>query len=188
MRPGQNRRMRGRNNAPNGGGGNRKAPNPLQRSYESNGPDVKVRGTAQHIAEKYLQLARDAQASGDPVAAESYWQHAEHYLRLIAAAHEQYRQANPSYRPYEPSQDQDDEDMDEPGPYSGGPQNQPQNQPQPEARFPVSGEQDGDFQPRFQQREQREFQPRPPREQREFQPRDQQPRENREFQPRQPRE
>ena len=78
--------------------------------------------------------------------------------------------------------------MDEPGPYSGGPQNQPQNQPQPEARFPVSGEQDGDFQPRFQQREQREFQPRPPREQREFQPRDQQPRENREFQPRQPRE
>lgn len=77
MRPGQNKRMRGRN---------RRGPNPLTRSYESNGPDVKVRGTAQHIAEKYTQLARDAHASGDPVAAESYLQHAEHYYRLIAAA------------------------------------------------------------------------------------------------------
>ena len=70
MRPGQNKRMRGRNN--------RKGPNPLTRAYESNGPDVKVRGTAQHIAEKYLQLARDAQSSGDPVMAESYLQHSEH--------------------------------------------------------------------------------------------------------------
>ncbi|MCA4909553.1 MAG: DUF4167 domain-containing protein, partial [Methylobacterium sp.] len=77
MRPGQNKRMRGRN---------RRGPNPLTRSYESNGPDVKVRGTAQHIAEKYTQLARDAHLSGDPVAAESYLQHAEHYYRLIAAA------------------------------------------------------------------------------------------------------
>src|SRR5512139_428087 len=105
MRPSHqnsNKRMRGRNR-----GG--KGPNPLSRSYESNGPDVKIRGTAQHIAEKYLQLGRDAQASGDPVAAESYWQHAEHYLRLIAAAQEQYRQQNPSYRPFEPVQDQDDD-------------------------------------------------------------------------------
>lgn len=77
MRPGQNKRMRGRN---------RRGPNPLTRSYESNGPDVKVRGTAQHIAEKYTQLARDAHLSGDPVSAESYLQHAEHYYRLIAAA------------------------------------------------------------------------------------------------------
>ena len=50
MRPGQNKRMRGRNPG-------RKGPNPLTRSYESNGPDVKIRGTAQHVAEKYLQLA-----------------------------------------------------------------------------------------------------------------------------------
>lgn len=80
MRPGQNKRMRGRNN--------RRGPNPLTRSYESNGPDVKVRGTAQHVAEKYTQLARDAHVSGDPVMAESYLQHAEHYYRLIAAAHQ----------------------------------------------------------------------------------------------------
>lgn len=85
MRPGQNKRMRGRNN-------NRKGPNPLTRSYESNGPDVKIRGTAQHIAEKYLQLARDAQSSGDPVMAESYLQHAEHYFRIIAAAQQAQQQ------------------------------------------------------------------------------------------------
>ena len=85
MRPGQNKRMRGRPNN-TGGGGNRKGPNPLTRSYESNGPDVKIRGNAHHVAEKYLQLARDAQSSGDPVAAESYLQHAEHYFRLIASA------------------------------------------------------------------------------------------------------
>jgi len=67
-------------------GRNRKGPNPLSRSYESNGPDVKVRGTAAHIAEKYVQLARDAHSSGDPVSAESYLQHAEHYYRLLMAA------------------------------------------------------------------------------------------------------
>ena len=82
MRPGQNKRMRGRSNH----SGGRKGPNPLTRSFESNGPDVKIRGTAQHIAEKYLQLARDAQSSGDPVMAENYLQHAEHYYRVIAAA------------------------------------------------------------------------------------------------------
>lgn len=76
--------MRGRNRA--------KGPNPLTRAFESNGPDVKIRGTAQHIADKYAQLARDAQASGDPVSAENYLQHAEHYYRMIAAAQEQFRQ------------------------------------------------------------------------------------------------
>jgi hypothetical protein len=80
MRPNQKQRMRGRNN------NNRRGPNPLTRTYESNGPDMKVRGTAAHVAEKYVQLARDAHSSGDPVMAESYLQHAEHYYRLIAAA------------------------------------------------------------------------------------------------------
>jgi hypothetical protein len=80
-------------------GRSRKSQNPLSRVYESNGPDVKIRGSATHVAEKYVQLARDAQASGDPVAAENYYQHAEHYFRLIAAAQEQYRQSQPYYRP-----------------------------------------------------------------------------------------
>lgn len=82
MRPGNqsNKRMRGRG---------RKGPNPLTRTYESNGPDVKIRGTAMHVAEKYQQLARDAQASGDRVMSENYNQHAEHYLRIVAAAQPQ---------------------------------------------------------------------------------------------------
>lgn len=81
MRQGQqNRRGRGRG---------RKPQNPLARNYESNGPDVKIRGTAAHIAEKYMSLARDALASGDMIAAESYFQHAEHYNRIIMAAQSQ---------------------------------------------------------------------------------------------------
>ena len=83
MRQGQqNRRGRGR--------GGRKPQNPLARNYESNGPDVKIRGTAAHIAEKYMSLARDALASGDMVSAESYLQHAEHYNRIIMAAQTQF--------------------------------------------------------------------------------------------------
>ncbi len=80
MKPDQNYRSRSR---PSGA---RRDSNPLTRTYESNGPDVKIRGTARHLAEKYLQLARDAHTGGNPVAAENYLQHDEHYFRLIAAA------------------------------------------------------------------------------------------------------
>ena len=111
MRPGQNnnnnnnKRMRGR---PTNG---RRGPNPLTRSYESNGPDVKIRGNAHHVAEKYLQLARDAHTSGDPVAAENYLQHAEHYFRLIASAQAAQLQAQLGGRPPgEVDYDDDDED------------------------------------------------------------------------------
>lgn len=107
MRNGQNKRMRGRNN-------NRKGHNPLTRVYESNGPDVKIRGTANHVAEKYIQLARDAQSSGDPVAAENYYQHAEHYFRLIAAAQDQFRQGQPSfYQQQQPQNDSRDDSYDD---------------------------------------------------------------------------
>ncbi|MEQ1770294.1 MAG: DUF4167 domain-containing protein [Devosia sp.] len=112
MRPNQNNnnnnknRQRGRNN--NNGG--RKHINPLSRNFESNGPDVKVRGNASHVAEKYLQLARDAQSSGDPVLAENYLQHAEHYFRIVAAA-----QPQNQFRPDQPGQQvQEDEDDDFP--------------------------------------------------------------------------
>jgi Domain of unknown function (DUF4167) len=91
MRPGQhknnNNRNRNRNNSNNnnrrntGGGGS-----PNNKVFDSNGPDVKLRGTTQTIAEKYMQMGRDAQSSGDSVAAESYYQHAEHYYRLWAAS------------------------------------------------------------------------------------------------------
>lgn len=128
MRPAQqNRRMRGRGNN-NNNNNNRKGPNPLSRNYESNGPDVKIRGNAQHIAEKYTTLARDAQASGDRVMAENYLQHAEHYNRIIMAAMAQ----NPApIQPREESfDDYDDDDngfapavVQEPRPVNGsGPQ------------------------------------------------------------------
>ena len=96
MRNGQNnKRMRNRNNNNNSNNNNRRGQNPMTRVFESNGPDIKIRGTASHVAEKYVQLARDARSSGDPVAAENYYQHAEHYFRLIAAAQEQFRQNQP---------------------------------------------------------------------------------------------
>jgi hypothetical protein len=90
--------MRNRNNNNNRNDGGRRGQNPMTRVFESNGPDIKIRGTASHVAEKYVQLARDARSSGDPVAAENYYQHAEHYFRLIAAAQEQFRQNQPMPR------------------------------------------------------------------------------------------
>jgi hypothetical protein len=59
--------------------------NNSHRNFDSNGPDVKIRGTATNIFERYCQLARDANASGDRVAAENYLQHAEHYYRIMLA-------------------------------------------------------------------------------------------------------
>lgn len=94
--------MRGRNN------NNRKGPNPLTRSYESNGPDVKIRGSAQQIAEKYTALARDAMSSGDRVMAENYLQHAEHYNRIIAAA-----QAQMPIQQYQERREGDEDEFDD---------------------------------------------------------------------------
>ena len=58
---------------------------PLNRNhvFDSNGPDIRVRGTSQQLFEKYLQLGRDATSGGDRVMAEGYFQHAEHYFRVL---------------------------------------------------------------------------------------------------------
>jgi len=161
MRNGQ-KRMRGRNNNQH-----RKSQNPLTRVYESNGPDVKIRGTASHIAEKYIQLARDSQSSGDPVAAENYYQHAEHYFRLIAAAQEQFRQQNPYYNqqpqqgqsaPQGAADDNFDDDGDDGQPFMG--QNEPGFAPQPQA-------------PQAQPYLPRDAQPFPPRDQQQHRPQQQ---------------
>jgi hypothetical protein len=74
------KRQRGRGRKP--GGGHHHQPN---RALESSGPEVKVRGPAAHIYERYLQLARDATSAGDRVMAENYMQHAEHYFRVLRA-------------------------------------------------------------------------------------------------------
>lgn len=86
MRPGGpgKRARNNRNHARRGGGGGGNR----NHSFDSNGPDVKVRGTAAQVAEKYAGLARDATSVGDRVAAENYLQHAEHYTRIVNANNE----------------------------------------------------------------------------------------------------
>jgi hypothetical protein len=173
MRNGQNnKRMRNRNN--NNNNNNRRGQNPMTRVFESNGPDIKIRGTASHIAEKYLQLARDARSSGDPVAAENYYQHAEHYFRLIAAAQEQFRQNQPQQqqqpRPDDMVSDDGEDDGENYSNFGQEPGFVPQqNQPQP---FMRDNRDHGgrDHQRDNQQPYQRD--------------RDQQPREHREREPR----
>jgi hypothetical protein len=170
MRNGQNnKRMRNRNNNNNNSSNNnnnRRGQNPMTRVFESNGPDIKIRGTASHVAEKYVQLARDARSSGDPVAAENYYQHAEHYFRLIAAAQEQFRQNQPQPRTDNEMPPEEGEDEGESFSHFG---QEPGFVPQQQQPFvPRDNNQQRDFQPRegqpYQPREhhrEREHRPQP---------------------------
>jgi len=98
MRQGQNnRRSRGR-------GQRRQHQNPRQQTFDSNGPDVRIRGNAYQVLEKYLAMARDATAAGDRIAAENFYQHAEHYFRIVNANGEQ-NGANGRLRPNGPGND-----------------------------------------------------------------------------------
>src|ERR1044071_3611166 len=87
MRPNnQNRRGRGRGQRKPHGGGHGHGGMPSQgQNYDSSGPDIRVRGNAYQVLEKYLQLARDAGAAGDRVAAENFLQHADHYYRVLSS-------------------------------------------------------------------------------------------------------
>jgi len=104
------KRARGRNNfqgnnrsGGGGGGGGGGPPRhqggniPLNRNhvFDSSGPDMRVRGTAQQLFEKYLQLGRDATGAGDRVMAESYFQYAEHYFRILNAMNLAAQQGGP---------------------------------------------------------------------------------------------
>jgi hypothetical protein len=94
MRSGPDQRPRGRFNA------NRPvkhAPRVPQnnQTFESNGPNIKIRGSAYQIFERYLALAREATASGDRIAAENFYQHAEHYFRINNARREGNQQGMP---------------------------------------------------------------------------------------------
>ena len=91
MRPVNNKRPRSRP-----GGGNRRPHGSSNRSFESNGPDAKVRGTAAQVYEKYCAMSRDATANGDLISAENYHQHAEHYYRIMSV---QAEQANARHQP-----------------------------------------------------------------------------------------
>lgn len=131
MRQGQNsKRSRGRGRKPQNSG---------NRAYDSNGPDVKIRGTAAHVCEKYQQLARDAISVGDRVMAENYYQHAEHYYRLLMASQvvtegQPRPQHNLGYRPDE-DQEEDEEDFGPEQPQPNFP-NQPYHQQQSQSHAP----------------------------------------------------
>jgi len=176
MRNGQNnKRMRNRNsnssnNNNNNNNNNRRGQNPMTRVYESNGPDIKIRGTASHVAEKYVQLARDARSSGDPVAAENYYQHAEHYFRIIATAQEQFRQNQPQPRPdsNEVSVEEGDDEGDSYSNFGQEPGFVPQ-QPQPYVRDNAQRDGQTPYQ-REQQQQPREHRDRDHRPQPQYQP------------------
>jgi hypothetical protein len=177
MRNGQNnKRMRNRNNNSNNNNNNnhnnRRGQNPMTRVFESNGPDIKIRGTASHVAEKYVQLARDARSSGDPVAAENYYQHAEHYFRLIAAAQEQFRQNQPQPRTENemPSTDEGEDEGESFSNFGQEPGFVPQ---QPQPFVPRENTQRDHTQRDFQPREGQPYRDQPPREQ--HQPREHRP-------------
>ena len=104
-----------------GGGGNRNRQVPLRhQTFDSNGPDVRVRGNAYQVFEKYLALARDASAAGDRIAAENYYQHAEHYYRIINANNE-------NGQAYQPQTPRDSFDV-EPADGSEAPEAEPNGQ------------------------------------------------------------
>ena len=91
MRSGPNKRSRGRNNNPNNpnpqqhnNGGRPRVPHRSQ-TFDSNGPGIKIRGNAYQVFERYVALAREAVSSGDRIAAENFYQHAEHYFRIMNA-------------------------------------------------------------------------------------------------------
>jgi hypothetical protein len=99
----------GGNHSHNSGQQNGRRVNPRIQNFDSNGPEVRIRGTAYQINEKYVALARDAASAGDRVLAESYLQHAEHYQRFINEMTEemnQYNQQNPQQQPYVQQQQQ----------------------------------------------------------------------------------
>ena len=107
-RRGGRRPQHGGNGGGGGGGGNNGGGggfNP-NRTFDSSGPEIKIRGSASHVYEKYLQLARDANSGGDRVMAENYLQHAEHYYRIMAAAAAQQAQYAAQQAALNPQQQQ----------------------------------------------------------------------------------
>lgn len=97
------RRPRGRNNNNNNNRGRHQ--NPRNQSFDSNGPEGRVRGSATQVLERYLAQARDAQAAGDTVLAENLFQHAEHYYRVLSAANAQFEQQQQQQRERQGGQD-----------------------------------------------------------------------------------
>ncbi len=127
MRHNNNRRMKSRNQGGSNNGGHRRGNNvpPRMQVFDSNGPDVRIRGTAWQVHEKYLALAKDANSAGDLIMAENYMQHAEHYQRMINTFAEQMGGTQ-----WAPQQAQNDDAEMDGNTAEGGAQVQHQHQPQ----------------------------------------------------------
>ena len=94
-------------------------------SIDSNGPHVKVRGNANQIFEKYLSLARDATTAGDRITAENYFQHAEHYYRVVNGD----GQRNPQHQQRQPQVAEKPQAAEKPQPADAAP-TEPATEPQ----------------------------------------------------------
>jgi hypothetical protein len=138
------KRQRGRGRKPGGNQGN--------RSFESNGPEVKIRGNPSQIYDKYLQLARDASTAGDPVRAENLYQHAEHYYRIVQANQPK---PNPNANQNANSEEQSSEASDGNAQESGD-QNQRDNREHREPRRGRDRNRNRNEHPRREPREQRD--------------------------------
>jgi len=140
-RRGGRRPQHGGNGGGGGGGGNNGGGgfNP-NRTFDSSGPEVKIRGSASHVYEKYLQLARDANSGGDRIMAENYLQHAEHYYRIMAAAAAQQAQ----YQAQQAAQNPQGAQQGNP---QGNFQGNPQGNYQGHQGQPQGGQQGGQAQP-----------------------------------------
>ena len=139
------KRMRGRGHRPGGGGGGGGGLRhhggggggniPLNRNhvFDSSGPDLRIRGTSQQLFEKYLQLGRDATSGGDRVMAEGYFQHAEHYFRILNAMNQAAQQ----------NQQNGQQQAAPRRPYNGEEEGQPTGETEEaeEARAPGTGDQ-----------------------------------------------
>src|SRR5882724_13630656 len=127
MRPGQTRRPHGRNNGNNSYRTREQIPNRSQ-TLDSNGPNLKIRGTPHQIFERYVALAREASTSGNRVTAENLYQHADHYFRVMNAADEGHQHR--TTRPTAPA-DLETEMAEEDGSEMAGPARAPQSDQQP---------------------------------------------------------
>ncbi|WP_245903494.1 DUF4167 domain-containing protein [Humitalea rosea] len=115
---------------------------PLNRNhvFDSSGPDMRMRGTAQQLFEKYLQVGRDATGAGDRVMAESYFQHAEHYFRILNAMAQAATQHAPQQAAAQQQQGRWRNGPEQPGDQDGYQNDQPQNG-QPQNGQPQNGQQ-----------------------------------------------
>jgi hypothetical protein len=133
MRPNNRQRPRGGRGGGGGGGGggghhhkqhhnNPNRPPNRNQLFDSSGPDVRVRGNAHQVFDKYQALAREAGASGDRILAEAYWQYAEHYFRMIQSM-------GGGFGPRNNWGEGPEEGQQQQGPQQQGNQNGPQNGP-----------------------------------------------------------